>query len=1610
VDEKSPVSRNDVMVPKLIQVVAEFASGIKNRRGNRGLQVPNNSTTARKVSSPASTGGAGNFFEQHVGAHWLSLLLVRAIPPIIHDCTVIEVHFQTERLGWSTDDFLVVGEAGSGIRRKLVGQVKRSFTVSATDVDCKQTIQDFWLDFKKTQQFCVASDRFAIVTLRGTNTLLESFSGLLDCARAARDAVEFVQRLATRGFLNAKSVRYCEEIQTIIGELKAKSVSAADAWPFLRVLHVLSLDLNSGTRQTEAWIKSLLAHTAIGQDGAGAADATWHTLLSEMGEGMPSARSFSRNDLPESIRERHSCVAEPEKRTLESLTDHSALILKGIRSTIGKDLHLPRAGLVQSVIDQLEVAQVVLLSGPAGSGKSGIAKDSVASLASIHFIFSFRAEEFAHASFDETLQRIQVPANAKALGAILAGQARKILLVESVERLLEASTRDAFSDLLTLVAADKSWRLLLTCRDYSTDLVRTSFLESMGVAHSVVIVPPLADPELNEVEIAYPTIARPLSSASLRRLLRNPYTLDKAMLISWHANKPLPESEREFRTLFWRDIIRVDNRAAQGMPTRREHAFVEISLRRARALTLFAHCEELDPAVTDALWFDSLVVRLQARSQFLAPAHDVLEDWAILHWLDEQYAIQGGSLLRLSDAIGTHPAIRRAYRKWVGELIEQDPERADSLFFAVLEGTSLPKHFSDDTLVALLRSQASAGFLEKHRLALFSDGRLLFRRILHLIRVACVSAPTWAGKQATAASLFTVPDGPAWAAVLRLISTKLGAFENDDHLLLLGFIEDWSRGISAESPYPDGAEFASAIAHHLLPYFDDYRTNDQKKRALTVLAKIPKADKERFTAVLQGRKDGKRLDRLAEDLREIVLEGIAGTAACRDLPDLVVSATKEHLLRGGTDVRKARRYRGSINIEPAFGVREERHHAFFPPSAIRGPFLPLLQFHPRRGLDLLISLFNHCSDRYATQKVHSEYVERPTETALTFPDGSTQRQWCNALLWNLYRGKSGGRYVLQSALMALEYWLLELADVNPSQLDSLLLEIIRRSNSAALTAVIASVATARPRESGEALLVLLSSKECILLDRVRLAGDLHSIRLSSSGPYGNAIEKYYAAEREQADARPHRRVDLEFAILNLQVGPLAGRVHAALDRHQADLPSANQQTGEHRIWRLALHRMDLRQYTVSDDKSLATASIPTEAPYDEAKKRVVLNPKSPDSDIQQMIDHSVSNVQALNVSVGLERWGRKVFDRKENADHHAAQWRGRLEEAKAAEGAEVAETGYDPVGAGRAFVAAVCARDHWDELSNDEREWCVNIICVELERNDDKWDQATRVRLTWMSGERPSAAMVPALLGKPLPDKMRQQITRALVIALTHPVDKVRWHTAMGIGAQLWAVDRELALRCVNALAIEATLLEDAWDSESRTPFEERRSFGEIEQDVCGRVRIMFLKIGGISADALLKFDPTRAIGAEANGPILAILSQAPTEPVAIEAFRRLSQVLANWWDDDDDRTQNRRVRDHETEGALRDLLGEFLFRVEADEANSILQPILDALERHPREVSWLILGIIGIEDRCPSTDRFWQLWRLFADKVLTANWLARIDEPHSDGQDLMLAVLLGTS
>ena len=102
--------------------------------------------------------------------------------------------------------------------------------------------------------------------------------------------------------------------------------------------------------------------------------------------------------------------------------------------------------------------------------------------------------------------------------------------------------------------------------------------------------------------------------------------------------------------------------------------------------------------------------------------------------------------------------------------------------------------------------------------------------------------------------------------------------------------------------------------------------------------------------------------------------------------------------------------------------------------------------------------------------------------------------------------------------MAFEQWLLDLGKSEPETLDELLVSILRRSDSAALTAVVAAVATSKTHLCPETLLALLSSPDCMLLDRGRLSMEQQAAGLVGILPHlSDSIKRIYDNERKQAN-------------------------------------------------------------------------------------------------------------------------------------------------------------------------------------------------------------------------------------------------------------------------------------------------------------------------------------------------------------------------------------------------------------------------------------------------------------------------------------------------------------
>lgn len=1541
----------------------------------------------KSMASPVSTGGGGGQFEQHVAALALGLLLVRGMPPILTDTSVVEVNLQTRHRGWRTDDLLVVGAGSDGSRRRLAMQVKRRFRVSASDDDCRTTILGMWHDFRG-DHFDESQDQLAVATLHGTSVLLGDFVALLECARASVDAEDFGHRVSLDRFLSKRAKEHNRSIRQILTDGGVEPPDESVYWRFLRVLNVLSFDLNTPTSQTEAWVLSLLAACTADLSGSKeAAQATWAALLACAGEGRPVAKGYKRGDLPAELRRRHAPVSGDDRSGLTALVEHGQTVRDAIRSTIGDGYAIERFTQVQSLAAKLAQHQIVIVSGIAGSGKSALARELLAQLEDRYPVLSFQAVEFATAHVDETLANAQTSLNLQRLLALLAGHDRKVALVDGVERLLERSVRDGFSQLLQLARKDPSTQIVLTVRDYSLETVRNALIPA-ELKPEIFEVPTLTDTELDAVGRGVPALAQALANVPLRAFLRTPYLLDLASRLRWDE-APFPASLRQFRKKVWRELIRDDGHAAGGMPRRREQAFLDIAWRRAMELRPFVAPGVDDPEALEALRRDSLVVPLQESSAVYAVTHDVLEDWGVLQRIDDRFMEDDGSPTALAESVGGYPAIRRGFRQWLAEQFEVSASEAQAWMSRVIRQEGLEAYFRDDCLAAALLSESAAVFVEACRPPIVrGDFDLLFQ-VTHVLRVACKESPKWLDVPGLPSQML-VPTGSGWAPTLCLVLDLIDELLPERGLFVLGLVEDWARQIDWRNPTPEGVAEAGAIMDRLLPEFQGYGSEDARERTLKAILKIP-GTVAQFKNLMERAKTCSHVDRTAFGLLDLVVMKPEGGFACREYPDEVIALLDARLrLSVGDQERERRLMRWSpVVVDAGFGIRDLPMGSHHPPSALQGPFGALLRHHPRKAVAFMLSLLNHAGRSYSTGQGPRRVLEPAWKTSLEIPNHGTVEQWANGPLYGLYRGHTMGPDSLISLLMALESWLLGLGKMDGVDLESWLLHVLRNSNNVMATAVVASVCVAYPAKAGQAGLALLSSRRIVQLDRERWAREFTSGfgTLFGLDPHHQLFEQ----ERKASNELPHRREDLESLAVRMQFGIDREEVWAIIDRHRERASAESAE--DTRLWRLALHRMDVRGFEPQDVPAGSEMA-------DSEVAGIYVGPGKMETDIQEMVDESARSSSVVGRYLELQNLATKMW--KRDASIRNVDWRtSLLAEAQAVAKLDKADEFYRD---GPGFAAAVCIRDHLNELDQSEFAWCAERVDYEVQRKSTTTDRVDRLGRS-LRADRASASVVP-LLAVHLARADGIDATALLALALTHPIREVSEFAFGGLGAFVGDEHKPLALQCVAAAVYWSRLALEAREGPRRQRATGIDHGSDPFTSVVPAVR-QGIKDRSLDVEAELRWlDFDSPWAATAVGAVLAVLERRPDW----EESRGLYSRAARWLVDTSRHNAGaaeRTTRNHELESKVFRSLARFAVRLPRAAAVQIIAPVVEAVGDQRQKLDGFVAELIMEADR-QIDDCFWELWQRLADATARSPWGLALKDETSFGLGLLHMIFLG--
>lgn len=253
----------------------------------------------KKLSNPSSTGGEGHHFEAHIQASFVVLMLTGGYAPCLPCWPITEISLQGKIDGFNTDDLIVYVEKNDGKeKRKLLGQVKLSISITKKNKIFSDVICAAWKDFNNPKLFSKGKDIIALITgpLNATDSNVD---WLLGHARDTKDVNEFYRNVSRANF---SSDLKREKLKVIEHHLKFANdnteVSRENIYSFLRHFHMLGYDLGN-----EFGVILSLLHSHISQFNRQYPQWLWSRVVDIVQTRNQNAGTITLKNIPEDVRE-----------------------------------------------------------------------------------------------------------------------------------------------------------------------------------------------------------------------------------------------------------------------------------------------------------------------------------------------------------------------------------------------------------------------------------------------------------------------------------------------------------------------------------------------------------------------------------------------------------------------------------------------------------------------------------------------------------------------------------------------------------------------------------------------------------------------------------------------------------------------------------------------------------------------------------------------------------------------------------------------------------------------------------------------------------------------------------------------------------------------------------------------------------------------------------------------------------------------------------------------------------------------------------------------------------------------------------------------------------
>lgn len=979
---------------------------------------------------------------------------------------------------------------------------------------------------------------------------------------------------------------------------------------------------------------------------------------------------------------------EPEENdqvisTFDLIDINKTSIKVKTRDTIG-DIHISRE--IKAPKTMLENSRMLVFHGKAGTGKSALAKGLISDLekSADNSVITFTSEQLFSSTLNDALVKAGYNVSINQIINSPLSKKKIIFWVESFEKLVEAGFGGAFTELLLLVKNNPRLSLLVTIRDYFLQKFKIFYHSELPSWNIFYYVDEFNDDEMEQIAMQIPQIEPLLSNPKLIHLLRTPYYLDKAFRIYPQLLQVKNLDEIEFKKLMWEEIVEAGNR-------QRGETFSDIALQRAKALELYTFHKP--DGTTDALVSDNIlqVEQGELRNRF-SPAHDILEDWALIRYIKQQKQ-DAETAQALIEQLDNSPAIRRAFRLWLEDFYKQQPSEADDFSSEVLLSPFVKQPWKDELTVYILRSEDAYPLFHSLKEHLLENKGIMLSRFIHLLRTCCKAL-----KNGTNDFDDLVPSGSGWDALIdffyenKVAIASIPEIENS----MLDVIFDWSKQLPDFNPLflPPSARSAALL---LLDYtlknqssFRNYRRNfnslDHWNQALKLILKLTSFAMEEVEKLLHA---VIALPSINDDIwtesnvlvyaRNFIVDGVISDQACKYFPKMVF------MLASGKWIEKPKNYtRGSIMsmIEPHHGPDYwglEDNLDYEASSAYQTFFYWMFLYHPDKAVYFINDFLNIAIEKNQQGRpVGGDHWENIILDVEEY--GQKKYYGCNEY-WRLYRGHSAYNKVIQSLIMALEKGFLDLAEEGTNKhtkLKQLLRELMLNSNNVAVLAVISSVIQAHPYLLDETTVVLLDCRTIFEWDSSRYTTDM-----LSTDYYGTNV--LLRSERIKSNKLKHRLVYFRGLIgfvadYMFLYQTMNQQLFIQIDKMWALVTETDY------LWRKALSEMDIRKY------KFEPVSLPG------YENHVALSPDY-DRDVAEVISSFKSDKIP---AVGM-LWASNVFDGKTVDDNSYAAWKSGYEDLQNSDFEFAFMTAPGK-------MACLGLRDYFDQLEDSEKIWCRDEI------------------------------------------------------------------------------------------------------------------------------------------------------------------------------------------------------------------------------------------------------------------------------------------------------------